>query len=66
MEPKRKQAFLQKAKSKPYEEIRTKKRHERSHSPISKERRASKKRLLKFAKESSSFSAEDNASAIVA
>ena len=66
MEPKRRQAPLQKAKSKPFEEIRSKKRHKRSHSPISEERRISKRRLLKLTKESSSSSAEDDVSAIAA
>ena len=37
-----------------------------SHFPIPDERRVSKRRLLKLAKESSSFSAEDDASAIAA
>ena len=64
MEPKRRQAPLQKAKSKPSEEIRSKRRHERSHSPIFEERSVSKRRLLKLAKESSSSSVEDDASAI--
>ena len=66
MESKRRQALLQKAKSKPSKEVRTKRRHERSHSPISEERRVSKWRLLKLAEESSSSSVEDDASAIVA
>ena len=66
MEPKRKQAPLQKVKSKPSEEIITKRRHKRSHSPISEERKVSKRRSLKLAEESSSFSAEDDTSTIAA
>ena len=62
IEPKKRQAPFQKAKSNPFEEVRTKRRHDRSHSLIFKERRVSKKRLLKLAEESSS-STEDDASA---
>ena len=65
-EPKRREALLQKAKSKPFEELKTKMRHKRILSPISKERRVSKRILLKLAAESSFSSAEDEASAIVA
>ena len=62
---KEKKSPSSKAKSKPSEEIRSKRRHERSHSPISEKRRFDKRRLLKLGKESSS-SSEDDASAIAA
>ena len=65
---KKKQAPPQKVKSKPSEELRKKKRQERSLSPISKERRVSKRRLLRLAKEtsSSSFNAKNEIFAIAA
>ena len=57
-ELKRRQAPLQKVKSKPSEEIRMKRRHERSLFHVFEENRVSKRRLLKLAKDSSSSSAE--------
>ena len=48
-EPKRRQASLQKVKSKPFEELRTKRRYERSLSLVSEERRVSERRILKLA-----------------
>ena len=66
--PKKKQAPHQKVKSKPSKELRKKNRQERSLSPVSEEKRVSKRRWLRLAEEtfSSSSSAEDEMSAITA
>ena len=54
-----------KGKSKPFEEGKKKKRRERSLSPIPKERRTSKRRVMRLAEEfSSSSRTEDEVSAI--